>query len=235
MINFDDISDYPTWDLIYYFELEISTGIEALKKLNINQETSLNQTRQEFKAKLEKLEEEFGEDREYFNHLYWQNLEPELDVIDSIKRLQTYSLFLSIFAFIEERLLFICEAIKEKYNDISRYSKNKGYIQKYLDYLSNTYKVDISTVYEYYDIINNLRPVRNIIAHNGGEISDNNMGKIKRGIGLKSTKIRNSNYLYLDPLFIEWFLKIVGNFFEKLCIAIDTRYAHLKGENNLSL
>jgi len=221
------------WDKLHYFDFGIDNSFDALIQLNKNHEESLLRSKDEIDKKIETIKElnkELGEEgiHSYIHHLYYE----DDMVINELQKVQRYSMVLSIFAFYENQLKSICNMIEADFDfdvKIEKLSRKKGDLMKYWTYLSKIYKVDIQILKPLFIPLNNEKKIRNIIAHQGGIISEKEAEKIQLSVGLVLNKVGEYYVLEIDNYnYINYLLKSLKDFFKVLLREVDKKYRELK-------
>lgn len=223
------------WGEISFLNFDISNSFDALRKLNFNQEKSLSESKKDLEETIKSIrdynkdgEEEFIES--YIHHRTYDN---EI-MIDEIQRLQRYSLVMSIFAFYEAKLKFICNMVesefqfKIKVNDLNNY---KGDLVKYWTYLDKVYEMPSKELEYLFEPINIHKKIRNLIVHHDGIATEKNIKEMPTTGGISFRKNTDLYFLQIEAnVYVEFLLKNINLFFESLLKAIDKRYTQLKSK-----
>jgi hypothetical protein len=219
-----------TWEDLYLSELENEIGIEAFKKLNVNQEQSLIITQKEFKETIEKELKTLPEEEQ--GNYYMQIFQREELMIKELLRQQRYSLCLSVFSFLEGRLKAICKQVEDMFQfkiKVADLNSNED-ITKYWNYLVKVFELDPSNTEPFLTPIKQQKIVRNLIAHQNGMPSKEQEKKIVITKGLELEKFDDIDYckvLISDPIFIDNLLGKMDGFLKQLLLDIDARYIEI--------
>ena len=222
------------WSELYVTDLEIGLGISALRKLSINQEETLLQTKLKFEKIIRNDKTLQSLDPEHRVSYYLQIFQNEEWMIKELQRKQRYAIILIVFSFFEERLNHICNLIEKRIDSMTKLSnlKIKGDINKYWYYLKKVYQVKTKSLDKYFIRIKQQKIVRNIIAHQGGKVHNKQLKTITLVNGL-STKESNRN-IQIDlkeSYFINYLLDNIELFLTKLLPLIDDRYKEITSYN----
>lgn len=234
ILNLNEIRSFD-WGEISYLDFDISNSFDALRKLNSNQEKSLSESKKDLEDTIKSIrnynkdgEEEFIES--YIHHKTYDN---EI-MIDEIQRLQRYSLVMSIFAFYEAKLKYICNIVESEFHfkikltDLNNY---KGDLVKYWTYLDKVYQMPTEELQHLFDPINSQKKIRNLIVHHDGIATEKNIKEIPKTEGISFRKNADLYFLQIEAnVYVEFLLKNINLFFESLLKAIDKRYTELKNK-----
>lgn len=142
-----------------------------------------------------------------------------------------YNLFLNssstlVYSVFEHALLSIIQTIKiitKKNITIDRHKKNEkpnSIIDTYINALTKQYKINWSKLNDSWVKINNFRFIRNKIAHDGGELNEqdnsifNEISKMELGVS------RRGNIIMLSDRYLLDIIKTMMCFFEELCLEL---------------
>lgn len=200
----------------YYVEQEIRVGLGAIKDLVKYQEETYKGKRKEF---IKKREEELAVIEEEFKGQYDSQFFHEEDMgFLELQYIQRNAVCLVFFSFIEAKLLRLYRLTKDKIGEEIKEEPKKAIINKLNKYFVNELNIDNTKVEKHYTRIANQINIRNAIAHNQSELSDNNKFCRAEGLELKGNKVKIIESKYLDNL-VDW-----GNeYFVELLEAIDKR------------
>ncbi len=215
------------WGDLYSIQFGNELGINAIKKLNLNQEESLIRTIQDFEKEIQSNEILKNLDPELQGSYYMQFFEGENLIIKELQRQQRYALVMTIYSFFEGRLKSICELIEKKYNFKIKLEdlNNSDDLMKYWKYLEKVYEMEMDSIHPTFTIIKQQKVLRNIITHHEGNISINKLKKIQLVNGLSINNIGAINKIELDESsYVNFLLKNIGLFLEKLLLAVDFRF-----------
>ncbi|RKS21771.1 hypothetical protein CLV94_2406 [Flavobacterium endophyticum] len=231
-INLNEMHGF-NWTEISYLDFSISNSFSALRKLNVNQEKLLSESKSDLEAKINSIREynKGGEQEFIESYIHHITYDDEI-MIEEIKRLQRYSLVVTIFSFYEARLKSLCEMIevefnfKIKINDLNSY---KGDLLKYWTYLSKVYEMPTESLQELFDPLIRQKKIRNIIVHQDGIISEKHLKEIPNTHGICFKKSGSLYVLEIEEnIYVEFLLKNIMRFFESLLKEIDKKYIQLK-------
>lgn len=223
------------WADLYYIDFEIGNSFDALRKLNINQENTLTESRAELEEKIQSILASSQEEDQFFinSYIHHETYDDEI-LMDEIERLQRYSLIMSVFSFYETRLKSLCNMIEKEFNlkiKISDLNSYKGDLMKYWTYLSKVYEIPTEELQPLFDPINRQKKLRNIIAHHDGIANKKQMKEIPETDGISFKNIEDLYFLQVaENVYIEYLLKEIKSFFELLLKAIDIRFKQLRQE-----
>ena len=221
-----------SWGELWYEEFEIEATLDAIGRLINSQEKSLEGIREKFKKIIEDDPTYISLDEENKNSYYSQFFEREEHTIDEIKRLQRNSVLMTIFAFFEGRLKSICEKIEDENTLPKKLNESNGAndILKIWDYLTNVYKIDITTTEPYRKLVEQQRFARNRIVHHEGYLSKEQKKRLTlvHGLNVKDY-ISNSQIDITDVAFLRYLLDQITSFFKELLLAIDKRHKEING------
>jgi hypothetical protein len=226
-------SDYLgfSWVELWYEEFEIDAALDAIRRLINTQEKSLEELKEKFKKVLEADPAYNSLNLEDRGDYYFQFFEREDQTIEEIKRIQRSSLLMAIFAFFEGRLKSICQKIEDDNKLPIKLSEVKGNtdIQKLWTYLIDVYKIDITKVKPYYELINQQKFARNRIVHHEGYLSKDQKVRLNLvlGLGVKDY-LTDSKIEITDISFLKYLLDQIDGFFKELLLVIDKRYKEMK-------
>lgn len=223
------------WADLYYIDFEIGNSFDALRRLNINQEKTLSESRTALEQKVQSiLASSEGEDQYILNSFIHQETYDEEILMDEIERLQRNSLIMSIFSFYEARLKFLCNMIENAFAlniKLVDLNTHKGDLMKYWTYLSKVYQLNTEELQPLFDPLNRQKKLRNIIAHYDGAVSNKQKNEVPETPGISFKQIEDLYYLQVEEhIYIEYLLKEIKSFFELLLKAIDNRFKELKQE-----
>lgn len=167
-------------------------------------------------------DEDKNEYGEYLSDEYWILAETHPNLLRS-------SMFISIYSFFEKELKDICEYYKKgKNNKQIIYPKKISKISKSLLCLEQCYDIKFSIIIEEWKKIDEVyREIRNLFAHDGGEISIDKLEEyttLFEGIPLKIKKSTGELLPQAELCFS--LLKDITSFFNKLFELINENKKH---------
>lgn len=232
MKNNYDFSSIQLYYLEYLFsiEFEIEIGIDAIKTILNKQYLIIEQSKSMLIESIKKdeylksIEEEHKGD--YINQFYQR----EEFVIKEIIMHQMYSLCLTIYSFIEGRLKFICEYL-EKNNSykikIEDLSTNDD-LMKFWNYLTKVFEINPALAEKYLTPLKQQKIVRNIIAHQDGKPTIEQLRRITRIKGLEIVNYGNFHQIVINENdYIYFLLDKTELFFKELLKSIDLRHKEI--------
>lgn len=213
------------WEELYYTEIENEIGLSAFRILNKNQEEALIETKKEFNRRI-KVDLDMLDVDDRANY-YAQIFEREELAIREMQRQQRYSLCLSLFSFFEGRLKTICTALEKEFDFKLRISDLNADddLMRYWNYLEKVYEMDMTELIPFFTPIRQNKLVRNIIAHRGGNASNEQFERIKKIKGI--TYIKNDIYFQIhidENNYINYLVEKMDNFLNCMLLSIDKRY-----------
>lgn len=221
------------WPTLFYHEFEIDNAIEAYQRLNKTQEESLKYSKEKLDLTIDECRASNAQmdpiDLDQFlQHLYYSDEQ----IIETLQKLQRYSLVVSIFAFFEGKLKDICENIEIEFVfeiKIDDLDRSKGDLPRYWTYLKKVFGIDCSSVEPQFTPINQCKIVRNILTHQNGIANSSQIKRIPKVPGLNVKIFEGGGLIYLEEyIFIDYLLKKAHNFFNLLLEKINDRYSELK-------
>lgn len=226
-INFNNIHLFK-WGELYYIEMENELVIDAIRKLNINQEKSLAQIKKDFEEILKK--------DKFLNHIepelqgsyYSQFFEIEERTIKELQQQQRYSIVLATYSFFEGRLKSICKLIEDTFDFKIKLDdlKNDEYLTKYWNYLKKVYEIETQSIEPFFTPVKQQKIIRNIIAHQEGIIHKQQIDKITLVKGLTIREFGDIRQIEIGKNeFVTYLLDNMESFFKKLLITIDKKYS----------
>lgn len=230
IFDFSNIYLFEFGDL-YYENFETELGIDALRILILNQESSFQIIKAKFDeaVKNDKTLNELEE--EHQGSYYMQIFEREELMIEKLKRQQRFSVCLSIFSFCEGRLKSLCEMIareftfKIKLDDLN----SSEDLMRYWNYLEKVFELTTTKIEPFFTPIKQQKIVRNVIAHQDGNVRPDQVKKINIVTGLQLHPGYEGQILEItDTTYILYLLDKSESFFKELYLAADARYKELK-------
>ncbi|EJR56562.1 hypothetical protein IIM_00494 [Bacillus cereus VD107] len=205
-----------------WHQVLIEFSIENLNSYVLKMEEFLEKELERFNEEFEKKTRGWNEEDkdEYGEHLsdeYWILAETHPNFLRS-------SMFVSIYSFFEKELKDLCKFYKKSKNNNQLSSPQKmSKIAKALLCLGNCHNVSFSKEIKEWEKIDGVyREIRNIIAHDGGEIEINRLEEytsLFEGIPMK-IKSSTGELLPQAELCLS-FLMDITNFFNKFFELID--------------
>lgn len=158
----------------------------------------------------------FYEERERFNYLIVQS--------------QRQSSVLLIFSFLEGQLKILFEYIcrdlncSENLENLSTY----GYIDNCIHNIISKYGVDYDLIKSKYTPIFEQKFIRNIIAHNNSNITENRISECDKITGIKAVGFTDMKYLHIEDNYTNDLLNQAEEFLKVLIKQIDEKHAELR-------
>ena len=215
------------WEKLWYSELDNEIGVDAFRKLNSNQEESLETTKKEFEKIIKNDENLKSLEPEHVGSYYSQIFEREEWIIRELQRQQRYSLILSIYSFFEGRLKSICEMIEKEFDfkiKLKDLNSNDD-LMKYWNYLEKVYEIEKVSIEQYFTPIKQYKVVRNIIAHQEGIVPTEKLKKVNIGNGLSIKELGMKNQIDLKrDEFATYLLDRMEPFLKELLLVVDKRF-----------
>ncbi|MEO5645163.1 MAG: hypothetical protein ABIQ40_05800 [Bacteroidia bacterium] len=219
------------WGELYYIELEVELGINALTTLNSNQEKSLLQSKAEFEKQIKNDSELQQIEREFVGSYYSQMYERDELFIKELQRQQRYAILMSLFSFFEARLKSVCVLIEEGFKFKIKLSdlRSNDDLMRYWIYLDKVFEMKVLNILPVFNQINLHKKVRNKIAHQNGLINEGE----KNGFGnIQNIKFDKMGIHYqieiLNEEYLTKIMTLMVSFFAQLLTAVDERYKEIE-------
>ncbi|MBD1222762.1 hypothetical protein [Virgibacillus halodenitrificans] len=211
-----------TWfTLFLYHELEyFSTYSERIEEFLSQQSTNLEQ---EFKNQIEALQVESDEEAQT---LYEMHYEEEFHSFNNhFPTILRTSLFTTMYSYLEKQLNQLCKMF-EKENKVKLSDLKHSGIGRAKNYLSKVCNIDFPSRTDAWNQITNYQKIRNIITHQGNEISikkseKTNISLFNSVVGIRLVDRVMHYEVKFDEEFCEGFSKILYSFFASLEESLD--------------
>jgi len=230
-IDFKNVYSFD-WQDLFYIELENDIGIEAFKKLIVNQEQSFLSSKKEFEdymeGELNSLPD--GYKSGYYGQiLHWDKL-----AIDELLKLQRYSTCVSIFSFFEGRLRRICELVETKYNFKVRVNdlNNNDNTIKYWNYLTKVFELESKKPEPFLTPIKQQKVIRNVITHQNGIPTDVQLKQIYQVVGLDIVDDNGIPVIVINNDYLYYILERTSLFLKAVLRSIDLRSNEIQNPFN---
>jgi hypothetical protein len=188
-------------DLINFWD---ETTIEYLQEYIDRVESVFSETSDRERKEM------FGEEKyiEGFSYKHW---DPIARLDESFPNLFRRSLFITIYASAESRLIEICWKVKRRYHKPEMPLTNQNILSAGLEYIQSTMKYKFDPPSVAWDDICKYREIRNSIVHRGSKINFDRNKVLENYItGRQDIWVDNYNYLHLDKGFV---INEVNNFY----------------------
>lgn len=192
------------------FKFHITFPLESFKEYAHYIEESLRKEVRVYEDMANDLDEEEKE-------AFWDHYIDEVSkYYQEFPQIMRNSLFVSIYTFLEDKLIELCVPNDEttlKLSDIN----GKG-IQQASIYLKKVLRINFPDHSKEWHFIKNSNLIRNCIVHNNGDISKSSNEKKLRNIikDMSNVTIDNKDYIILDNKFCDNFINNVESFLSQL-------------------
>jgi len=199
------------WSELFYWKLDIEVSLDALRKLNSNQETNLDKS-------IQKLKEIMISDEQY-------SFELEEYTVKGMENNHRYSMILIIFSFFESKLKFFAERTAKEFQITFSLpeSQKQDYIHLYYKFFNDKLGVNLKEIEKYYTPIKQQKVIRNAIAHQSGIICENKVTRIQ---GLSVNELKEIEILKDE--YVLFLIDKVEKFFLEFIKLVDKRYIDVK-------
>lgn len=164
--------------MLDYFRIRIHSNIEILENYLVDTSSHLDNAKSSFLKKYNEQkaatsDEDIADIMEFYEDDYSMHTEFFPNLLYS-------SSLMSVFSFYEYSLKNMCDTFQKLLNETkSREDRNEnGYVEKSIAYLENDLNLNLSKVSAQRDFLDNMRKLRNFIAHSDSNIWKNKNKKL---------------------------------------------------------
>lgn len=210
------------WTEFYYLEQEIDHELSAFKLYLRENFKVISKIKKEFSDKI-RNDENLNPDWEHYYSYFQHHYQYEEEITLALPKAHYHSSFLSIMAFVENKLLNVCMLIEEKMGlekEVKKIARGRDKLGQYWVFLNSFSQFELKRVNKSFYKIKRFQKLRNSIAHSGGVISENQRKLIKDINGIKLSKYGNQ-VIFLDDTLPNNLLIDIEIFFDILIKCIN--------------
>lgn len=214
------------WNTLSLLDLEIKLGIKTLRKIAENQAHFVNSLELDIDTKIANDEVLSTLAHQYQSSYFFQTYNSDIDLMNEIVRFQRYAMVLSIYSFLECRMLELCMVIVEKFGlkeEFDNIHENE-FLKKCRKFLTKVCNTNMTDADGCYTILKEQKFTRNKITHENGTFKPKDLNKFKKVDGISSLPVGDGNHLILieNDQYCEFLLNKTESFLISILPEIDS-------------